>query len=131
MSPEEIAALRLMATASGLVSITGKELSTLLLERDHHAAEAKALREIAVVLAASIESSPRLTCEQAWEDEHCDRHATRLVRISRRDTDRMFCEAHAAELRPAEPGDRSLVTDEELPHAAPLRALRALLGRTP
>lgn len=99
---------------------------------DEQGRELAALRETAGALAVAVEGSPRLTCEQTWEDDPCARHATRIIRISKHVIrDLVFCEAHAADLRPTEPRDRPLFRDEDLPHVPALRALRALLGRMP
>lgn len=121
MSPEEIAALRLMATTSGLVSLTGKELSTLLLERDHHAAEAKALREAAEALVDTLTSNGGgRECSRCFALATVGEPLPRGGSIFR-------CDRHAS---PPDPGDDA---QDPCPTkvAAPLRALRALLGRTP
>lgn len=122
MTPEEIATLRLMAATSGLVSLTGKELSTLLLERDHHAAEAKALREAAEALVDTLTSNGggAHPCGACYALATVGEPLPRGGSIFR-------CDKHAS---PPDPGD-----DAPPPYAtkvaAPLRALRALLGRTP
>lgn len=100
-------------------------LRDLLEDRERDLA---ALREAAGALVAFVEKNPKLTCEQAWEDKPCDRHATRLIRISRHTDGVVFCEKHAADLRPENPGDHVFAVDEDLPHAASLRTLRALIG---
>jgi hypothetical protein len=126
MTPEELAALRRMATTAGLVSITGKELSTLLLERDHHAAKAKALREAARAvidgLIKHLDAHDVAACEDwANPDVECGGIATRrLMSGSGDEVD--LCDTCAAERE-----DRGWILSEEFPYAAPLRALRALL----
>jgi hypothetical protein len=115
-----------MANTTGLVSITGKELSTLLLERDHHAAEAKALREAAGALVRGmidrLDGADVTNCEDwANPDVECGGIATRrLMSGSGDEVD--LCDTCAAERE-----DRGWILSEEFPHAAPLRALRALL----
>jgi hypothetical protein len=110
MTPEEIATLRRMATTAGLVSITGKELSTLLLAHDHHAAEAKALREAARAFLAAADDP---------DGDHV-RHCICCARIAV--WTRTTHSGHGRCDDCATKGDFDLVS-----YAAPLRALRALL----
>lgn len=137
MTPEEIAALRRMATTGGLVSLTGKELSALLLERDHYAAEAKALREAAGALidglTKHLDGADVGACED-WvnPDVRCGGIATRRLSPPTGEIYKCFCDA-CAEERVAD----GWTDGGEFPFAGPLitlRALlsvRALLGRTP
>lgn len=117
MTPEEIAALRRMSSTGGLVSLTAKELSTILLERDRHAAEAKALREAAEALVGAVEQSAE---RPEWRLSLC---SVCGALATERDSEESACDQHLDIL---DNGEKA-ATD----CAAPLRALRALLGRTP
>lgn len=115
MTPEEIAALRRMASTSGLVSLTGKELATLLAAYIHHEAEAKALREAA---GAFLDELP-------FHEPACPYCPGRVMATKIEALKppyagvRFSCDAHAAE------GAR------DMKGAAAWRTLRALLGRMP
>lgn len=66
MNPEKLAVLRQWAaTTTGLVGLTAEELSALILDRDHHAAEAKAFREATRAALAEL-------TRRSGDPSHCE-----------------------------------------------------------
>lgn len=121
-----IAAIRAVAATGARVTITlapgeatgvADDIERLVAERD-------ALREAAGALVEAL----RVGCPKTCEHAHCSAMATRFMQWRGTGFGEDVCDDHVEEFRAENGGEEPELDDQEFYVAAPLRALRALLG---